>query len=171
MAKVSGGCRVLTAGSRQYNLRKQEFSDLMGSGEYSSGYFSDKGGGYYVVENSRAQHKAVELEAAKIFADNGYKVTLIDEAGSVTTPDGKIFTTYFEQSTPEGNSVNNFKRTLNHAWEKPYTTAAVVYQKYGTHSKETIRQAIAEYSKYSPRKLDVYVLTRDGRIHHWRTHE
>lgn len=171
MAKVSGGCRVLTIGSRQYNRRAQEFRDLMGSGKYSSGYFSEKGGGYYVVENSRAKHKDVELKAAEILADNGYKVTLIDEAGSVATPDGKIFTTYFEQSTPEGNSVNNFKGTLNHALEKPNTTAAVVYQKKGTHSKETIRKAIEDYSKYSPRKLDVYVLTRDGRIHHWRTHE
>lgn len=171
MAKVSGGCRILTVGSRQYNQRKQEFQELMNSGMYSDGYFSEKSGGYYVVEESRAKHKPEELEAAKILADNGYKVTLIDEAGDIKTPDGKVFTAYFEQSTPEGSSVNNFKGALNHAWEKPNATAAVIYQKYGTHSKETIQQAIAEYSKYSPRKLDVYVLTRDGRIHHWRTHE
>ncbi len=171
MVKLSGGSRSLKGGSREYSRREVEFHQLMNSGRYSSGYFSDKGGGYYIVENSRAKHKPEELEAARFMADKGYIVTLTDEAGSVKTPDGKIFRASFEQSTPEGDSVNNFNKCLNHAKEKPDATAAVVYQKKGRHTKETIRQAIKSYSEHNNKKLDVYVITRDGRIHRWRTHE
>lgn len=125
----------------------------------------------FVVENSRAKHKPEELEAARFMADKGYIVTLTDEAGNVKTPDGKIFRASFEQSTPEGDSVNNFNKCLNHAKEKPGATAAVVYQKKGRHTKETIRQAINSYSEHNTKKLDVYTITKDGRIHRWRTHK
>lgn len=171
MVKLSGGSRKLQGGSKEYNKREKEFDDMMKSGEYSQGYFSEKGGGYYVVENSKAKHKPEELEAARYLADKGYKVTLKDEAGSIRTPDGKIFSASFEQSTPQGNSVNNFNKCLNHAKNKPGATAAVVYMKNGTHSKETIKKAIDSYSCHNKKQLEVYVVTKDGRIHRWRTHQ
>lgn len=171
MVKLSGGSRNLKGGSKEYNAREKEFADMMQSGKYSKGYFSEKGGGYYVVENSKAAHKPEELEAARFLADKGYKVTLKDEAGSIRTPDGYIFKAGFEQATPKGDSVNNFNKCLNHAKSKPGATAAVVYMKSGTHSKGTIKNAIDSYSQHNTKKLDVYVITKDGRIHRWRTHE
>lgn len=161
----------LKGGSKEYNAREKEFADMMQSGKYSKGYFSEKGGGYYVVENSKATHKPEELEAARFLADKGYKVTLKDEAGSIRTPDGYIFKAGFEQASPKGNSVNNFKNCLEHARNKPGATAAVVYMKDAGHSKSTIKQAIDKYSNTNKKQLDVYVVTKDGRIHRWRTHK
>jgi hypothetical protein len=145
----------------------------MASGDYSGGYFSAKSGGYYVIENSPATHKPEEIEAARIMANQGYKVKLKDESGEVRTPDGEIFNVGFEQSTPSGESesVNNFKNALEHARDKPNAKAAVVYMKYANHTRETIGKAIDKYSQYNSKKLDVFVVTRDGRIHRWRTHE
>ena len=50
MAKLSGGNRTLKTGSRRYSKRETEYYNQMDSGNYSAGYFSKKGGGYYVVE-------------------------------------------------------------------------------------------------------------------------
>ena len=41
-----------------------EFNQLRNSGRYSSGYFSDKGGGYVLVERSSMPHEKDEIEAA-----------------------------------------------------------------------------------------------------------
>ncbi len=171
MVKLSGGSRTLKGGSATYNARQSEFHRLMQNGEYSKGYFSTKGGGYYLIEKSKAKHKDEEIEAARHLADKGYIVKLKDEAGSVRTPDGTIFSTVFEQSTPRGDSVNNFSNCLNHAKVKPSATAAVVYMKYGGHTKATIREAIKSYSENNSKQLTVFVVTKDGRIHRWRTHE
>ena len=50
------------------------------SGRYSSVEMG-KGGGWIAIEKSTARHKPEELEAARILADKGYKVTLKNEAG------------------------------------------------------------------------------------------
>lgn len=171
MVKLSGGARMLKGGSREYNSRQTEFNQLRQSGQYSDGYFSEKGGGYYLIERSNASHKPEEIEAARFLADKGYKVTLKDEAGSVRTPDGYVFSTAFEQSSPKGDSVNNFKNALEHARDKPGAQAAVVYMKDAGHSKTTIAQAIKKYSGHNSKRLKVFVVTKDGRIHRWETHK
>ena len=96
MVKLSGGSRRLKGGSREYNRREIAFQQLMNTGRYSYGYFSQKGGGYVLVEKSTARHKPEEIEAARLMADKGYKVTLKDEAGTMKTPDGKIFDATFD---------------------------------------------------------------------------
>lgn len=80
MVKLSGGSRTLTGGSREYSRREVEFNQLRNSGRYSSGYFSDKGGGYVLVERSSMPHEKDEIEAAMYLADKGYIVTLMDES-------------------------------------------------------------------------------------------
>ena len=98
MVKLSGGSRTLTGGSREYSRREVEFNQLRNSGRYSSGYFSDKGGGYVLVERSSMPHEKDEIEAAMYLADKGYIVTLMDESNKdrgskVKTPDGIGFVT------------------------------------------------------------------------------
>lgn len=44
MVKLSGGSRRLKGGSREYNRREIAFQQLMNTGRYSYGYFSQKGG-------------------------------------------------------------------------------------------------------------------------------
>lgn len=171
MVKLSGGSRTLKGGSREYNRRETEFHQLMQSGNYSSGYFSSKGGGYYVVENSSAKHKPEEIEAARFMAEKGYIITLKDEAGHVRTPDGYVFSAGFEQSSPEGSSANNFKNCLEHARDKPEATAAVVFMKNAGHTKATVKAGIKRYREHNSKPLRVYVVTKDGRIHRWDTHK
>ena len=171
MVKLSGGSRTLTGGSREYSRREVEFHQLMNSGRYSNGYFSGKGGGYYLVEKSSTSHKPEEIEAARFMADKGYKITLKDEAGDVRTPDGYVFSAGFEQSSPKGDSVNNFKNCLEHARDKPGASAAVVYMRDAGHTKANVKAGIAKYRQHNSKPLRVYVVTKDGRIHRWNTHE
>lgn len=139
----------------------------MASGDYSAGYFSQKGGGYYVIENSNQEHSQEEIEAARIMADKGYKVKLKDEDGQVVTPDGYIFSASFEQRTPDGSSDSskNILAALRHGRNKN-ADIAVIYQKYGKHSRKNIENAIAEFEQVSPYRFKmIFIITRDGRIH------
>lgn len=98
MAKTSGGVRTYRQGSSTYRKRQAEAEAMRKSGKYSSVEMG-KGGGYVAIEKSTARHKPEELEAARILADKGYKVTLKDEATGlhgVKTPDGYLFKTSFE---------------------------------------------------------------------------
>lgn len=101
------------------------------SGRYSSVEMG-KGGGYVAIEKSTARHRPEELEAARILADKGYKVTLKDEAGGKITPDGFLFKASFEQRTPQVGSSKNFVKGLEHA-KKKSSDIAVMYDKYGVH--------------------------------------
>lgn len=171
MVKLSGGSRTLSGGSREYSRREVEFNQLMHSGQYSSGYFSQKGGGYYVVERSSANHKPEEIEAARFMADRGYCVALTNEAGQgdrVKSPDGKIFTASFEQRTPTGDSSQNFNKCLEHAKIKG-ADMAVVFMKNAGHTKSSVEAGIRKYEAHnSYRFQQIIVVTKDGRIHKHR---
>lgn len=168
MVKLSGGSRTLTGGSREYSRREVEFNQLMHSGQYSSGYFSSKGGGYYVVENSSARHKPEELEAARYMADKGYCVTLTDEAGHgdrIKSPDGKIFSASFEQRTPTGDTEQNFNKCLEHAKIKG-AEVAVVFMKNAGHTRTSVEKGIRKYEEHNAYRFKkIIVVTKDGRIH------
>ena len=112
MAKTSGGVRTLKTGSKEYSLRALDVERMRNSGIYSSVEFSHNGGGYVAIENSTMSHKAEELEAARILANNGYKVILGNEAGQLTTSEGQIFSFSYEQHTPEGRTYRNFAKSL-----------------------------------------------------------
>lgn len=171
MVKLSGGSRALTGGSREYSRREAEYNQLMNSGQYSSGYFSQKGGGYFVIENSSAVHKQEEIEAARYMADRGYCLTLTDEAGhgdKVKSPDGKIFTASFEQRTPTGDSAQNFNKCLEHAKSKR-ADVAIVFMKNSGHTKASVEVGIKKYEALnSYRFKQIIVITKDGRIHKHR---
>jgi len=113
--------------------------------------------------------KKLKLQDSWLIKD--YKITLKDEAGDVRTPDGYVFSAGFEQSSPKGDSVNNFKNCLEHARDKPGATAAVVYMKDAGHTKATIKAGIEKYRQHNSKPLRVYVVTKDGRIHRWDTHK
>ena len=170
MVKLSGGSRKLKGGSKEYNAREKEFADMMQSDKYSQGYFSEKGGGYYVVENSKARHKPEELEAARFLADKGYKVTLKDEGSQgfkIKTPDGRLFNATFEQRTPDGknNTSDNIKSALRHARDKKADNV-VIYQKYGKHSRKDVENGIKQYEEKSTHRFNgIIIVTKDGRIH------
>jgi len=168
MAKISGGVRSLKTGSREYSARELEVIQMRNSGKYSSVEFSKKGGGYVAVEKSTASHKPEELEAARFLANKGYKVTLKDEAGNFVTPDGKLFSYSFEQSTPEGGTAKNFRSQLSHARDKT-ADVALVYMKYNKHTKQSVTDGIRLYEAgNSYRFKEIIIITPDGRIHRHR---
>lgn len=170
MVKLYGGSRKLKNGSRQYTRRENEFHEELASGSYSSGYFSQKVGGYYVVEKSKASHKSEELEAVRFMADQGYIVTLKDEGSQqhkIKTPDGYIFTASFEQRTPDGskNTAENIMGCLRHGRDKK-ADVTVIYQKYGRHSRADIEKGIRLYEEKSRHRFkQIIIVTKDGRIH------
>ena len=161
MGRQSGGIRALQHGGRAYTNRQSEYSNLMMSGKYSDGYFSEKGGGYYVVEQSKYKHKPEEIEAAKHLADAGYKVTLMNEQGTVKTPDGKVFTATYEQRTPTGS----IKYALDHAKEKN-ADVAVIYDKYNSYHRQDIYDGINKFEQHSSYRFDrILVIESKGNVH------
>lgn len=111
MAKISGGVRTFGVGSVTRRKREAEAAAMRASGRYSSVEMG-KGGGYVAIEKSTARHKPEELEASRILADKGYKVTLKNESGMSKTPDGYLFTASFEQRTSTGSSATNIRASL-----------------------------------------------------------
>ena len=137
------------------------------SGRYSSVEMG-KGGGWLAIEKSTARHKHEELEAARILADKGYKVTLKNEAGlghKVKTPDGYLFSASFEQRTPQGSSINNVKNALAHAKEKN-ADIAVIYDKNRLYSRKNVEAGIRQYEALNKYRFkQIIVISAHGSIH------
>lgn len=164
MAKTSGGVRTYGQGTSTYRKRQAEVVAMRASGKYSSVEMG-KGGGYVAIEKSPARHKPEELEAARILANKGYKVTLKNEAGGRVTPDGFLFKASFEQRTPQVGIPKNFVKGLEHA-KKKMANVAVMYDKYGVHTRSSVEKGLSQYeylNKY--RFKEVIVISKDGRIH------
>lgn len=164
MAKTAGGVRTYRQGTSTYQKRFEEVGRLRMSGRYSSVEMG-KGGGYVAIEKSPFKHKPEELEAARILADKGYKVTLKNESGMSKTIDGYLFTVSFEQRTPKGNSVFNFKRSLEHALQKK-ADIAVLYMKGNGHTRQSVEAGIKEFeNRHNYRFREMIVVTENGKIH------
>ncbi|MDE6535447.1 MAG: hypothetical protein K2K82_05490 [Muribaculaceae bacterium] len=168
MAKTSGGVRNVPIGSTAYNNRLNEVAAMRASGKYSSVEMAENGTGWVAIENSLAKHKPEEIEAARILANHGYKVTLGDEAGDKTVSEGKLFLSSYEQRTPDGksNTANNIKNALGHGRDKQ-AKIAVIYQKNGKHTREQVEQGIRDFEATSKYRFQrIIIVTRDGRLHH-----
>lgn len=167
MAKTSGGVRTYRQGSSTYLKRQAEVEAMRASGKYSSIEMS-KGGGYVAIEKSTARHMPEELEAARILADKGYKVTLKNEAGlgyKVKTPDGYLFTASFEQRTPKGNTNINIRSSLYHVRDKK-ADIPVLYMKGNGHTRQSVENGIRAFESASKYRFkQIIVVTEDGRIH------
>ena len=172
MAKSSGGSRAITPGSKNYKARLGDFKEKMMSGDYSEGYFSDKSGGYYLVEKSSAEHSDEEVEAAKILADKGYIVKLKDEGGNMSTPDGEVFSYTYEQRTPDkASGPNGVMKCIEHATKKVHKKVKIdvslIYDKHRRFTKSDIEQGIKLYEQYNRRTRfkQIIVVSPSGRVH------
>ena len=166
MAKTSGGVRNFKQGSTTYQKRQAEVETMRASGQYSSGEMGK--GGWVAIEKSTAKHKPEEIEAAKILADKGYKVTLKNEATrlhGVKTPDGYLFNASFEQRTPTGTSTNNFKNALEHARNKG-ADLALIYDKHHVYHRSTVENGLKQYEANNNYRFNrIIVIAHDGKIH------
>lgn len=167
MAKTSGGVRTYRQGSSTYRKRQAEVSAMRASGRYSSVEMG-KGGGWLAIERSTARHKPEELEAARILADKGYKVTLKDEGGQVRTPDGRIFSASFEQRTPTKDGANTIRNALFHARNKG-ADFAVIYSKNHAFTRNSVESGIKLYEQsHDYRFKQIIVVADNGNVHRYR---
>lgn len=167
MAKTSGGVRTYRQGSSTYRKRQAEVAAMRESGRYSSVEMG-KGGGWLAIEKSTARHKPEELEAARILADNGYKVTLKNESGQVRTPDGYLFTASFEQRTPTKDGANTIRNALYHARNKG-ADVAVIYSRNHTFTRNSVESGIKLYEQsHDYRFKRIIVVADNGNVHRYR---
>ena len=167
MAKTSGGVRTYRQGSSTYRKRHAEVAAMRASGRYSSVEMG-RGGGWFAIERSSARHKPEELEAARILADKGYKVTLKDEGGQVRTPDGRIFSTSFEQRTPTKDGANTIRNALFHARNKG-ADVAVIYSKNHAFTRGSVENGIKLYEQsHDYRFKRIIVVADNGNVHRYR---
>lgn len=167
MAKTAGGVRTYKQGSSTYRKRQAEVAAMRDSGRYSS-VDMGKGGGWLAIEKSTARHKPEEMEAARILADKGYKVTLKDEGGQVRTPDGRIFSTSFEQRTPTKDGANTIRNALFHARNKG-ADVAVIYSKNHAFTRGSVENGIKLYEQsHDYRFKRIIVVADNGNVHRYR---
>lgn len=167
MAKTSGGVRTYRQGSSTYQKRQVEVATMRASGRYSSVEIG-RGGGWLAIERSTARHKSEELEAARILADKGYKVTLKDEGGQIRTPDGRIFSTSFEQRTPTKDGANTIRNALFHARNKG-ADVAVIYSKNHAFTRGSVENGIKLYEQsHDYRFKRIIVVADNGNVHRYR---
>lgn len=167
MAKTSGGVRTYRQGSSTYRKRQAEAAAMRASGRYSSVEMG-RGGGWLAIERSTTRHKPEELEAARILADKGYKVTLKDEGGQVRTPDGRIFSTSFEQRTPTKDGANTIRNALFHARNKG-ADVAVIYSKNHAFTRGSVENGIKLYEQsHDYRFKRIIVVADNGNVHRYR---
>lgn len=167
MAKTAGGVRTYKQGSSTYRKRQAEVEAMRSSGRYSSVELG-KGGGYVAIEKSTARHKPEELEAARILADKGYKVTLKDEGGQVRTPDGYLFSASFEQRTPTKDGANTIRNALYHARNKG-ADVAVIYSRNHAFTRGSVENGIKLYEQSHDYKFKrIIVVADNGNVHRYR---
>lgn len=167
MAKTSGGVRTYQQNSSTYRKRLAEVEAMRASGKYSSVEIG-KGGGYVAIEKSPARHKPEELEAARILADKGYKVTLKDESGQLTTSDGHLFSASFEQRTPTKDEAKTIKNALNHARTK-IADVALIYSKGGIFTRQSVEKGISLYEDaHRYRFKRIIIVADNGHIHRYK---
>lgn len=167
MAKTKGGVRPVSRRTTTYQNRWADYQSLMQSDKYSDGFFSEKGGGFYVVENSTFKHKPEEMEAATHLADSGYKVYLTSETGHIKTKEGDVFSYSYEQSTPkDAKGGHGVKKCLGHAKSKG-VDVAVIYDKHQRFSSKNISAGIQEFEKYNKkyRFKRIIVIDHNGKVH------
>lgn len=165
MAKQSGGVRNVHAGGASHKNRMAEVSRMRASGKYSSVEMAENGTGWVAIEKGKAKHKPEEIEAAHHLADKGYKVTLGDETGSVTVPDGRLFSATFEQKTPEAKGTKGVNKALEHA-KKKRADVAVIYDKHRIYNRQQIENGIRHYETHNRfRFKKIIVVGASGNVH------
>ena len=167
MVKLSGGVRTYGRGDKTYRKRLAEVGEMRASGKYSLVEMG-KGGGWYAIEKSSFKHKPEEIEAAKILADKGYKVTLKNEDTGlhrVKTPDVYLFNMSFEQRTPTKDGANTIRNALFHARDKG-ADIALIYSKNKAFSRESVEDGIKLYEEAHPYRLKKIIVVADnGNVH------
>lgn len=167
MAKVSGGNRMLREDSVNYYQRQKEVSGMLASGNYSSVEMT-KRGGYVAIEKSKYKHKPEEVEAAHILANKGYKVILKNEAGSIKTPDGFLFSASFEQRTPTKDGSNTVRNALFHGRNKG-ADMVVLFSKNHILTRRNIELGIKMYEEmHDYRFKQIIIVSNNGHIHRYQ---
>lgn len=164
MGRQSGNVRSIAINSSKYKSLMKEIKTMQESGKYSS-IAATMQGGYVAIEKGTFQHKAEEIEAAKILSRKGFKVILKDETGHIKTPDGYINKISFEQRTPKVGTEKGVNKNLEHA-KKKGAEIAVIYDKYYIYHKIDIDNGIKLYEKLNKYRFKtIYVIAQNEKVY------
>ena len=169
MAKQSGGTRMLTAGTKNYNNRKSKVEEMKASGLYSSVTFMEDGGGYVAIQKSKKKHKQDEIDAANLLAKKGYEVILKDESGEDSTVEGYLFSLSYEQRTPIHDGANTIRNALFHGRDKK-ADIAVIYSKNHVFTRESVDEGLKLFEDASVHRFKKIIIIADNGNIHIRVH-
>lgn len=137
--------------------------EMRDSGLYSE-VTTTKDGGIFAIEKGKAKHKPEEIEAGKYMAKAGYQVTLKDETGYVTTPDGFVYSFTYEQRTPTKGG-KSFKYALDHA-EKKGAKVAVIYDKHQVYHRQDVENGIKQFGNHKKYRFErIIVVSKSGNVY------
>lgn len=173
MAKVKGGVRNVSRTSKAYQNRLREVEKMRASGKYSSVKMPRNGTGWVAIEKSTTRHYSHEIEAAYYMAKAGYKVILKDEAGSLTTPDGFLFSYVYEQKTLQTKNKLGIYNAIHHAYIKvrkgAHVDVAVIYDQYGNYGKKDIDFGLQYFeSRQQHRFHGIVFISKSGKVSVYR---
>lgn len=182
MAKASGGTRKVrpASGSVEYNRGVFDYETSMTDVVKVESYFSEKSGGYLLAMDGH-NFDAIEREAFRRLADNGFLVVAtpeggktfisgINDKGKATYSDGLAMGNVFELKSPSPQSNasdhldNSIKKALNHARSKN-AQVPVIYDRNGIYHRDYIERGLADYeSKFSYEFKAILVIDKNGRV-------
>ena len=137
--------------------------EMRDSGLYSE-VTTTKDRGLFAIEKGKAKHKPEEIEAGKYMAKAGYQVTLKDETGYVTTPDGFVYSFTYEQRTPTKGG-KSFKYALDHA-EKKGAKVAVIYDKHQVYHRQDVENGIKQFENHKKYRFErIIVVSKSGNVY------
>lgn len=137
--------------------------EMRDSGLYSE-VTTTKDGGIFAIEKGKAKHKPEEIDAGKYMAKAGYQVTLKDETGYVTTPDGFVYSFTYEQRTPTKGG-KSFKYALDHA-EKKGAKVAVIYDKHQVYHRQDVENGIKQFENHKKYRFErIIVVSKSGNVY------
>lgn len=182
MAKASGGTRKVrpTSGSVEHNRGVFDYETSMPDVVKVDSYFSEKSGGYLLAMNNH-NFDAIEKEAFKHLADNGFMIVATPEGGKTfisnnndrgkaTYADGLVMGDVFElkSPSPQSNATNSLdnsiKKALNHARSKN-AQVPVIYDRNGIYHRDNIERGLSDYEKkFSYEFKAILVIDKNGRV-------
>lgn len=186
MGKGAGATRLMgvpKSVNESYFISERARLDTLGN---NIDFYNRKSGGFVIWENGH-QHPEQgrnnnEFKFARVLANAGYQVYLVDESpsgvsfrlsinGSKTHPDARVGEYYYEQTTKDkNNKTYGILSALQHTSDKGVKLCAV-YDRYGVLHRTDIQKGIDWYEHNrttkdsSLLKLDgVIVVSKDNKI-------
>lgn len=175
MAKASGGTRNYSSSSATLAKRKEEYDNIMSTGDYISGYFSESGG-YNVTHKGHNPIADASINkeeyGAKVLADKGYRVYRMSEISYIEG--AKKSDGFHEHAVMDMKTINSagkyrIENTLKNA-ARQGAEVAILIQNTKEMTRKYVEEQISNYLKYAKDEdrgilKQVIVVGMSGNVH------